>query len=365
MELIETCLNFNLFEYNQEWYKQVFGLAMGSPLSPVIACLYMEHLEKEKILPSLPEETVWVRYVDDVLVFTDSVQAAETILQGINNIENSIKFSMELEKNGQLPFLDVNIIKKHNRISFDVYRKCTNREAYVHYLSSHSEKTKTGIVIGFFLRAFRICDPEYLENEITRIYDAFTRIKYPRQFIYSAWQKAKRIYYRPRDDVPNNIKRVTLPTSTPHTENISMLIRSKYETVQRYSNTIGRNLRKFPGRTAVNEGGVYTIPCESCPKVYVGETGKALHTRIKQHKAAYQRMDTNNAMFVHAWENNHVIDWENAKISVKCQDLRKRRLLETTKIKFTNNYNLRPDTLDLEIETLNLINNIYKLDKPS
>ena len=45
--LIELCVRFGSFEFLSEEYTQIEGLAMGSPLSAVMACLFMEKLEKE------------------------------------------------------------------------------------------------------------------------------------------------------------------------------------------------------------------------------------------------------------------------------------------------------------------------------
>ena len=47
------------------FYEQVEGAAMGSPLSPVVANLYMEAFEKT-LEAALWKPAFWVRYVDDV-----------------------------------------------------------------------------------------------------------------------------------------------------------------------------------------------------------------------------------------------------------------------------------------------------------
>ena len=62
---------------------------------------------------------------------------------------------------------------------------------------------------------------------------------------------------------------------------------------------------------------VYTIPCSgSCGKAYVGETGRGLATRLKEHKRDVRNHNTSNAMVLHmekcqkfpAWERAHVIE---------------------------------------------------------
>ena len=201
LELIQICLDFNIFDYNGSWYKQIQGLAMGSPLSPIIACLYMESIEKKYILPKLPPKTAWFRYIDDILFICEEESQAEEVLNIINTIEDPIKFTIEKEINNSIPFLDVNIIKENDDVmEFDVYRKSTNAENYIHYFSAHPTKTKTGILIGFFLRAFRICSYKYIDSEITKIYDAFLKRGYSRLFINDALKKAKAIFYNPKKE---------------------------------------------------------------------------------------------------------------------------------------------------------------------
>jgi len=50
-------------------YRQTFGTAIGSPVSPLVANMYMEHLD-QKLHDTAPVELkpkLWKRYVDDIL----------------------------------------------------------------------------------------------------------------------------------------------------------------------------------------------------------------------------------------------------------------------------------------------------------
>ena len=59
---------------------------------------------------------------------------------------------------------------------------------------------------------------------------------------------------------------------------------------------------------------VYSIPC-SCGLEYIGETKRALETRICEHQAAVRRGETEkSAIADHAWTNQHNLKWENTTI---------------------------------------------------
>ena len=80
------------------------------------------------------------------------------------------------------------------------------------------------------------------------------------------------------------------------------------------------------------EKGVYQLPCKDCNSVYIGETGRKLSTRIKEHKKDIRNDKPFSAIANHANNELHEIDFENGKIIYPCSDLVKRRIVESSLI---------------------------------
>ena len=51
---------------------------------------------------------------------------------------------------------------------------------------------------------------------------------------------------------------------------------------------------------------VYSIPCKTCPAMYIGQTGRPLETRVKEHKTAVRNGEvSSSALAEHAWNESH------------------------------------------------------------
>jgi hypothetical protein len=158
MELVNLCLDSTYFQFGVHFYEQTSGLAMDSPLSPILADLFMEKIEE--IIKKEDKENhikFWKRYLNDVFAIIKKEGNPEEILFHANNISRTVKFTLEKEKDGFLPFLDVKITQQGERLITSVYRKKTDSGRYLHYESNHPRIVKEGVAACLLNRAKTHC----------------------------------------------------------------------------------------------------------------------------------------------------------------------------------------------------------------
>ena len=142
-DLLLVCTKNVHFSYNGDIYTPADGVAMGSPLSPVLAGIFMVELERT-ILPTLKEHiSPWERYVDNTISYI-KVKSIERVLSRLNGYHENIEFTYEIENDGKLLFLDVLVIRKDYETETTVYRKSTNNDIYLHWQSFSPTAWKRG-----------------------------------------------------------------------------------------------------------------------------------------------------------------------------------------------------------------------------
>ena len=118
-----------------KFYKQLQGATIGSPVSQVIANIYMEYFESLAILSSPALIKWWFRYVSDVHSATRKDQVNQ-VEEHLNSIDPHIKFTIELPGTDELLFLDTPNKPTPNSIESRVYRKPTHTDRYLDYNST-------------------------------------------------------------------------------------------------------------------------------------------------------------------------------------------------------------------------------------
>ena len=146
-EQMRILLNLSIrdahFRFQNKIYKQIDGVAMGNPLAPIIADLWMQKIEEKLNRFSTNKPMVWLRYVDDVFcVFTISKEKILEFHTRINKWHQNLHFTVEFESNNSIAFLDVLVTHEQEKLTTSLYRKPTHTGLYMLWDSSQNRRYK-------------------------------------------------------------------------------------------------------------------------------------------------------------------------------------------------------------------------------
>ena len=167
--LLKLATSESSFIFDNVLYKQVDGVAMGSPLGPSLANAFLCHYEK-LWLDSCPPEfkpVVNRRYVDDkdhLLLFA----------KYMNTRHKNLKFTCDFEQNNSFSFLDVKITRGSNGFSSLDFRKATFSGVFTSFDSFIFESYKTNLIFTLLFRCFTICsDMQSFHLEVEQLCQIF------------------------------------------------------------------------------------------------------------------------------------------------------------------------------------------------
>ena len=179
--LLEFCLNNTWFIFQGRFHEQTEGAAMGLPLSPTIANLYVEAFEKQTINTALHPPRLWRRFVDDTFVIIKKRQE-DSFFEHINAIDDKIQFTREASRSdGSMPFLDTIVtISDDGSLNTKVYRKPTHSDLYLELDSHHAIAAKYSVMNTLHHRARAVCsNKQLLKEEEDHLQQVLIENKYP------------------------------------------------------------------------------------------------------------------------------------------------------------------------------------------
>ena len=133
-----------------------------------------ENLEREGKLPSF-----YRRYVDDTFTIMPNIGTASNSLDTLNKTHSSVKFTMETECNGMLPFLDIHLLNRSPQIETKVYVKPTNSSLLLHYQGHVDNRYKQGLLRTMLDRAHRLSSSRsHFSDECDRSKTVFSRLRW-------------------------------------------------------------------------------------------------------------------------------------------------------------------------------------------
>ena len=145
------------FTFNGSIFDQVDGVAMGSPLAPVLANLFMGFHEQNWIEQATNVKPIFYkRYLDDIFAVFESESDADAFYSYLNTRHENIKFTFEKEKDNKLPFLDILINNNESDLQTSVFHKKTYTGLLMNYFSFVPNCYKLDLIKLLVDRMYRI-----------------------------------------------------------------------------------------------------------------------------------------------------------------------------------------------------------------
>ncbi|XP_058445859.1 uncharacterized protein LOC131427008 [Malaya genurostris] len=321
LELIEFCVKSSYFRFQDKYYMQTFGTAMGSPLSPILANIVMDNL-LHTVTKQLPFNIPIVRkYVDDLFLALPKDQIQYT-MDTFNAYNSYLQFTKEDENNNQLPFLDVMITRNSDQtLCTRWYAKPIASGRLLNYHSFHPLTVKMNVAHNFIKRVMCLTTDNNVDTQ-NIIFQHLRRNNYPSKLINRIIHRNKHQRYSLAENAPtarnspnsteqnsittNSTDQITIRTdppiyrSLPYITSLSPAIintlKTDYDNITistKPINTIARILPniKQPIDLLSQFNVIYSLPCENCKMNYIGMTRNHLKTRLYGHKSNINQYD--------------------------------------------------------------------------
>ena len=312
--MLELCTSKSPFlSPSGQYYQQVDGVAMGSPLGPTFANFYMGHLENKVFNEHLNKPIIYARYVDDIFLLVDDLQYIDNLKRSFE--ENSVlKFTFEMNSNFKIPFLDILIDNSDNTFKTVVYRKPTDHGQCLNYNSNCPTKYKKSVITNYLHRAFKVSSTwSNFHNEVEYIKQMLINNNYPNYLVDSEINRFlnKKLSPNPNDEI-NKTPLNVYYSNQMHTnykleertiksiindniicnDNYTVNIIFYYKNL-RSSNLVIKNAPHFSLNDSEKHNLIYCFKCPSDhaqPTFYVGKTTTTLNQRMSQHKSIQDHM---------------------------------------------------------------------------
>lgn len=344
LKLLKFCLNDNnYFVYGDSFYLQTYGMPMGNPLSPTIADIVLDMLLEEttkELRQNNIQIKILTKYVDDLFAIIKR-KDEEIILKTFNSYHNKLKFTIEKEENGFIPYLDMKIFREDNKIITDWYSKSVASGRLINYHSTHPNKQKINTATNMITKIIQLSDDKFKNQNIQTIKDMLIKNSYPKNLINSLIDKVMNDKSE-KINRSGNPKYYSLPYIPKLTEGkqLKEIITNEEVCIAHKPNkTINALFTQTKTKIENKEQScvVYEVKClgktnEECGKVYIGTTKRSLGTRINEHETDIRKNKYTTALAQHCIETGHTADLDDVRILDKERKYNKRFTLESLRI---------------------------------
>ena len=287
---MQTATSSVEFSFNNIMHQQIDGIAMGLPLGPSLANIFVGYHEA-LLFKRVNKPLMYYQYVDDTFaVFNDEDECNE-FFSHLNSLHPSLRFTFEKECNRTLPFFDVLVEKNDHEFVTSIYRKPTFTGQYICWNSFCPMKRKTNLISTLVHRALVICSKSTLKNKLSNIQSILINNGCPEAIINTVMTNKMNQFRRPTQLGP---KKCPVYLHLPWLGNVSLRYEMQIKTAVKrcyfavepcivYTTRQLLPAAKKDVLPAFHQSNiVYQFLCHYDSR-YVGRTSQRLQQRIKQH----------------------------------------------------------------------------------
>ena len=203
---------------------------------------------------------------------------------------------MEVEKNGMLPFLGVQLLNRAPCVETKVYVKPTNTGLLLHYHSHVDSRYKHGLLVTMLDRAHRLSSSwAHFSEECERLREVFRKLRYPNHRIDSVINRfiISRVAVDQRKQHTDDAIRIVIPYKDQDAAvSVKRQLRDLSSKVQKTIQPVftsrklkqDLSLREPKPNIVTQQCVVYLFKCDLCDAGYVGYIKGHLHTRVEGHR---------------------------------------------------------------------------------
>ena len=358
LELLKMSLDRNDFEFNNKYYLQIHGTAMGKKFAPAYANLYMCGWEESAFVKCRHLPSLYLRYLDDIFgIWEGDMESFKEFLEVLNTHHPAIKITHNIQRE-TLEFLDTQVFFTSSlgatikKLATKVFFKETDRHALLHKNSYHPKHTYKGLVKSQLIRFHRICTHlEDVEEATSVLFKALRPRGYSRRFLRGIKSEVRGVFQTNGKYVVKDDEKKIIPVVTTFSRPLGRLggqLRHNLGQAQETLEDLGsfklisayrrnKNLkdklvhsslnkkpkvslteqehfhqdvyvgnrhsgRGVPIRKNINfktYNVVYAIRCSSCQKLYIGESKYSMEIRFKQHRYQVRRGNKETVLYRH------------------------------------------------------------------
>ena len=277
---------------------------MGSPVSPIVANLYMQYFEQKALSTATNLPRIWLRYVGDTCVI-QTEDHKQHFLELINSVGTAIGLKWKTTRRMVSSHSLILLInqKPMGKLSITVYRKPSHMEQYLQWESHHHLSARYSVINTLTQRAKTVCNKlDLLQKEMEHLKKALTPCKYPKW----ALDRVERRLTKPTSEVSNEANKQSTAGAQPTTNEVKTKgcivihytqdlcesiekICSRYDKQTHFKgNSMIKNLLVSPKDKDPMEnksGAIYCFQCGdlACDEEYIEDTSRTFGERFKEH----------------------------------------------------------------------------------